>query len=199
MLVSIYLFCLVLGGILVGASALLGGHDADVGGDADVGELGAGLELGDGDAGDAGFDKDIGGFDGASLLWIFKSFRFWSFFSAFFGLTGLTLHVLELAPALVVLGISLALGFAIGGGASYVLRWLTTAEVGVTASEQSLIGKTGRILVEVKKGQPGKIRVMVQAEQRDFVALTDGNGFAIGDEAEIIELRGDKVLVDTLN
>jgi hypothetical protein len=82
MLIYLYLFGLIVGGVLLGSSLLLGGHgeaevdaelDAEVGGDAEVhvDDHGSGIEVG----------ADL-------VLWRFRSLRFWTFFLAFFGLSG---------------------------------------------------------------------------------------------------------------
>ena len=97
LLIYAYIFALVLGGVLLGASFLLGGdHDADgdvdMDADADVdADVDADADI-DGDA-DGGHDGhgDVAGFFG-----VLGSLRFWTFFTAFFGLTGLVHQTYDL-------------------------------------------------------------------------------------------------------
>src|SRR5436190_17778919 len=78
----VYLITLIVGGALLALSLVLGGHgDADAhGGDADAHGGDAHAGSADGDHGSA-LDAFTGWFPITSL-------RFWTFFSAFFGLTG---------------------------------------------------------------------------------------------------------------
>ena len=88
MLVYVYLFSFALGGILLLASILLGDKDtgqADVDADADASA--------DAGAPHQGLDHGVPGSHGglAGVFTAFLSMRFWMFFVAFFGLTGLVL------------------------------------------------------------------------------------------------------------
>lgn len=200
MLVYLYLFALIVGGVLLGASILLGG-DHDAGADAD-GDLHLDTDLGadaDADA-DAGSDADaghelthgdaVGGHGSADFfLWSFRSIRFWTFFLAFFGLTGLALTWLGLVESQ-WLGLALAVGMGglTGLGAAAVLRALGTDQSATVASSADYVGKTARVVVPVRKGGVGKVRIQLRGTTVDVLATTDEEEFSSRDEALIIEM-----------
>lgn len=171
MLVTVYVFALVLGAVLLGASILLGGQD------------------GDAEGGDAIVSPVEGGFD---VFWAFRSFRFWTFFLAFFGLTGLVLDGLGLLEnSLLALGLSLGLGAGAGFLAAFVLRWLGRDTTGSAAESLEYVGKSVRVLVPVRKGSVGKVRLELRGQVVDVLATTDEEeAIGVRDEAVIIEMEG---------
>jgi membrane protein implicated in regulation of membrane protease activity len=185
MLIYAYLFALILGGVLLAASILLGGHgdsDADVDADAD-----------------AGLDKDLpvlsgheGDISGVDAFWAFRSIRFWTFFLAFFGLTGLVLDGLglvgsSLVTALVATGMGAGSGFVAAG----LLRWLGRDESGHIASSSDYIGRTVKVLLPVPKHGVGKVRLELRGSSVDVLATTDEEGpITPEEEAIIIEMDG---------
>lgn len=234
MLIYAYLFALVVGGVLLGASVLLGGHDdaSDLSGDADGelgldahadldldahGELGldvdadGGLEVdadGDLEAEQAGTAHDVGADHGASaghdvglgadfLLSSLASIRFWTFFLAFFGLTGLSLSGLGLVESSgVVLALAIAVGLTSGYGISGVIRWLSRDTSGVAPSSRDYVGKTVRVVVPVSPGGTGKVRLELKGQLVDVLAVADeGDSFASKEEAMIIEMDGTRARI----
>ncbi|MEM1414869.1 MAG: NfeD family protein [Myxococcota bacterium] len=195
MLTYAYLASLVFGGVLIGASILLGGHDdadLDADGDADFDADGDVDVDGDFDAdGDAGGDKggiDVG--DGASLFIFLKSLRFWTFFLAFFGLTGLILDgggIVE-SEAL-AFALALVMGVFSGVGTTSAIRALARDESGSAAHGGDYIGRTGKIIVPVKPGGVGRVRVEVKGQLVDVLATSDEE-LANAEEAMIIEMDG---------
>lgn len=218
----LYVFALVVGGVLLGASMFLGGDgdgdghpdggfadaDADVdleAGDADVGhDLGghdhADHALGHGHHGDAhhpGVDAAGAGDALGFLLWSFGSLRFWTFFLAFFGLTGLALDGLGLVPAGVV-GPSLAVGtgLLVAWSALFVLRRLSTGSSSSHATARDYVGKTARVLVPVAPEGVGKVRVRIGGQDVDLLATTDDPaGFRSSEEALVIEVDGTRARI----
>lgn len=198
MLIYAYLFALILGGVLLTASILLGGHgEGDAGADVDA----------DADADPGGHDHlpvladhpgDISGFD---AFWALRSLRFWTFFLAFFGLTGLVLDGLglvdsALVSALVALGMGAGTGFVAAG----LLRWLGRDESGAIASSGDYVGKTARVLVPVRKGGVGKVRLELRGSSVDVLATTDEEpGFAAQERALIIEMDGSRARLARLD
>lgn len=197
---TIYAICLVVGGILVLSSIFLGG-----GADADASfELEAGVDADfdadvdidiDADA-DAdihtGIDKDFGDVD--TGIWLpFLSMRFWIFGSAFFGLTGVTLTLLE-GPLgvgwLIALVTSITTGLLAGTGSAYLFRVLQKQEVNSMIKPRLLVGQTARVSLPVSTEGKGKIHLMIGDERIDMIASTDdADGFARGDECFIIEIK----------
>lgn len=188
LLFKVYIFGLVLGGVLLIASMMGGDHDsdagdADFGGDADA-DADAG---GDVDAGDDGpAHGDLGG-----IAALFLSLRFWSFFAAFFGLTGAVLDGFELTGSqTLTLGLSVGMGLFTGLGAAYTIRALTRGEVGTVAGASDYIGQTGRVLLPVGGEGPGKVRLELQGTTVDVLAVTDDDEpLAVGDTALVVEMR----------
>lgn len=190
MLIYAYVFALVLGSVLLGASFLLGkDHDSDHGVDGHA-DVDADHDL-DGHAG-AGHDThgDIGGFFG-----VLGSMRFWTFFAAFFGLTGIVLDGLDLAVPMVALGLAIAVGFGTGWTAVTLIRRLSANDTGVAATVDDYVGKSGEVLIAIAPGRIGKLRIELKGTTVDVLAESDEQSIARGDEALIVEMREAKAVV----
>ncbi len=200
MLVYLYLFALIVGGVLLGASILLGGDHGDADADADV-DVDADADV------DAHADvhvdhshgsMDVGGHGTADFfLWTFRSIRFWTFFLAFFGLTGLALTWLGLIESpLVGLALSLGMGGVTGLAAAAVLRRLSSDESGSVASANDYVGKTARVVVPVTKGGVGKVRLQLRGTTVDVLATTDDDeSYSSREEVLIIEMDGTRARI----
>lgn len=180
-LLPFYVGGLIVGGGLLGASMLLGGHghdaDADLDADADA-------DL----SGDHDHDHDHGS-DLAHAVWLpILSLRFWTFFSAFFGLTGTLLDGLGLAPPYTALGVALGMGFLCGYTTSALIRSLKSKQVdsGIDP-ERDYVGKSGDVLLDVAPGDPGVVRLHVKGVLVDLDAMVDPDGPRLR--------RGEKVIV----
>jgi len=215
MLIYFYLFAVIVGGVLLGASILLGGdHDSDADADLD-GHADFDADV-DADADlaadhDAGLDHDAdhvahgdmdvahGGLD--YFLWSFRSVRFWTFFLAFFGLTGLALDGLGLIDSWpVALGLAIAMGTLSGLGATAAIRALASDTSGSVASSSDYVGKTVRVIVPVEKDGMGKVRVQLKGNTVDVLATTDEiKSFASREEAMIIEMDGTRARIARVN
>jgi membrane protein implicated in regulation of membrane protease activity len=172
-----YLFALIAGGILLGASIVLGGgsHDAD-------------LAAPDG-AGHAGAEDHAPGSFGALAMLV--SLRFWTFFLAFFGLTGLVLTLFELAPVLVTALAAVVMGLGSGLAASLIVRQLSSRESNSASTSADYIGKTALVMVPISKGQLGKIRLTLKGSMVDVLAGTDEElVFETKEEVLIVEMDG---------
>lgn len=199
MLTYLYLFALVLGGVLLGASILLGGDHGDAGADAGV-DVDADVDAdagGDAHAGGHG-TMDVGGHGTPDFfLWTFRSIRFWTFFLAFFGLTGIALTWLGLVEsALVGLALSVGMGLGTGFAAAAILRRLAADASGAVATSSDYVGKTARVVVPVRKGGVGKVRIQLRGTTVDVLATTDEEeDFGLRDEAMIIEMDGTRARI----
>ena len=197
MFIYAYVFALVLGSILLGSSFLLGGdHDADADFDADVD---ADMDFdADGDVdldGDA--DHDTHG-DVAGIFGVLGSVRFWTFFSAFFGLTGLVLDGLDLAAPVVALVLAIGVGFVTGWTAVTLIRRLSANDTGVAAGVSDYVGKTGELLLKTGPGRLGKIRIELKGTTVDVLAQSEED-LAKGDQALIVEMHDNKAVVVKLD
>lgn len=199
LLIYIYLASLIIGGVLLGASILLGGHDdadMDVDGDADL-DLDA-----DGDLeAEGGLDKDVdagGHGDLSGILFSFLSLRFWTFFLAFFGLTGLVLGGFDLVSS-PWLGLALALGMGLGTGfgAMAIIRRLQTDTAGHAVRSSDYVGKTARVVVPFEgESGVGKVRVDIRGNTVDLLASgLESDGYGSKDEVLIVEMEGSRARV----
>jgi membrane protein implicated in regulation of membrane protease activity len=176
---TIYLGALLFGGVLIAASALGIGHDAHIG-DGGGGDVHAGV----GDGHDQGH--------GSNWLALF-GIRFWSFGTAFFGLTGLVLRGLGFSALAPFLGT--AVGVAAGLGASATFRALSREVVGQVPAAEALVGREGRLLLPVASAQRGKVRIAAPGGgDVDFVAESD-EALDAGSAVLIVEVKGNVVVV----
>lgn len=176
-MIYLYLFSLVVGGGLLGVSIVLGGHDA-------------GHEVHAGDAlAPAGQEGPLGGAE-SYLAWL-VSVRFWTFFVAFFGLTGLVFDGLGLSSGWVTLIVAITTGSIAGGGAMFVLRKLTKDETNSAVNTRDYVGRTGRVLVGFAAGGVGKVRVEVKGSSIDLLAEPeDDRTYSPEDEVIVVEMSG---------
>ncbi|MCS6798636.1 MAG: hypothetical protein NZ898_08900 [Myxococcota bacterium] len=179
-MLHVYLFALIFGGVLVGASALLGGKDGS----------------GDGGGHAGGYGKDMGpleaGGGAAAVLGALRSLRFWTFALAFFGASGLLLDGLDLAGELLSALVAIAMGLGSGALAAWVMRKVGGDALGAPPSSVDFVGRTGRVLVPVEKGRVGKVRVELQGKTVDVLATTEEDrAFDAREEAIIIEMGED--------
>lgn len=181
-MVVVYVGSLLFGGVLIAASFFGAGHDADV----HVGDTGHG--------GGDGHDQS----QASAWLSLF-GLRFWSFAAAFFGLTGLILHLIG-GPALAVAAplISGGVGIAAGLGASMAFRALARDTIGQVKGASALVGREGRLLLPVARGQRGKVRLSVPGSGHlDLLAESDDvTGLDAGAEVLIVEIRGNIAMVE---
>lgn len=186
-LIYLYVFSLVLGGVLLGASMLLGGGE----GQAADGQGTEGAAIADGHDAPGGFE---------SFMVAFLSMRFWTFFLAFFGLTGVVLDGLGLVSSSFIAALlSLAMGLGTGLGALWVMRRVRADESNSAATAADYVGKTGRVLVGFGPGQAGKVRVDVRGSTMDLLAVPiDGATFELKEEVIVVEMEGTRAKVARL-
>jgi len=182
MLVYVYLFLLAFGAVLLAASVVAGGHDhggSDLHGHADS----DGASSHD----DGGHGSDATGIPSplAGLL----SLRFWTFFAAFFGLTGAVFDGLDLVEgATLPFVLALGVGIAAGSVTMRVLGALQRSRSGAIPTAQDYVGKVGRVLVALAPGELGKLRLEIGGTTVDVLAKTDEPKLVIGDQALVIDM-----------
>ncbi len=199
MLTYLYLFSVIVGGILLAASILLGSKDveADAHVDADV-DADA-----DADA-DGALDKDLGAHgDAAGFLYLFLSLRFWIFFLAFFGLTGIVMDVAGLVShELIGLALAIGMGFLVGTGATSAIRMLSKERSGEAVESKDYVGKTARVLVPFEGERVGKVRVEIGGRSVDLLATAveeDAERYGGKEEVLIVEMDGSRARVARLD
>ena len=178
-MMAAYLITLIVGGVLVAISLVAGGDgdgDADGGGHGDA----------DGDAhGDAHADQ--GGALDAALGWLpLGSLRFWTFFAAFFGLTGTALSLLPGSGSIVTAVAAVAIGYGAGVALTRIVRRMQQTSSDSSLAAADLIGATAHVLLPVAPGRAGKVRLYLKDRAVDVLAETQ-------EEAELP--AGEKALV----
>jgi uncharacterized membrane protein len=107
---------------------------------------------------------------GKRKLWLpITSFRFWTFGSAFFGLTGTLLTALTGVPGLVVAALSTAMGTGVGTLSAALVRWLRKP-VGETARLRDYNGTSGVTVLALAEGGLTRVRLRLQGREREILA-----------------------------
>lgn len=174
-MLGLYLGALAFGGVLVGASVIFGGdHGGD--GDGGLGATEGDLDLGDGaDAGPA--HADGGDFVHAQApstdwLWLpFLSLRFWSFAAASFGAVGALLSAAGFSDA-VAAPVAAVTGVGIGWSASTFFLRLQRDTVSGATSLERFVGEQARVVLAVRAGGVGTIRLQTAAGDVEVPATT---------------------------
>ena len=183
----VYLITLIVGGGLLAVTLLLGGH-----GDAH-GHVG-----GDGHGGVDAHGDQAGAAD-ALLGWMpVTSLRFWTFFAAFFGLTGTLLTTwvgTGFAPALAM---SIGAGYLSGIAMDRTMRVLRRTDADSWVGERDLVGAAVEVLIPVASGKTGKVRAQLKGRVVDLMAETsDPAGIGTGQRAMVLSMRDDGHVVIT--
>lgn len=189
-----YVVCSVVGLALILLSAF-SGHQ-DLGGDGDV-------QL-DSDAGGVDVDHDLGvdhsdltGHAAEAGAWLpFLSLRFWTYLCAGFGATGLLLSFFTRTSSGTVFVLSVVTGLVCGLMVAYVYRALQVSNTDSMTREKDVLGCHAKVLVAIRKDQPGRVRCCVKGDWVDFVALSnDGSELQAGEDAVIVALENGKAMV----
>jgi len=171
-MLTLYIFCAVIGGGLILLSAFGGGdheHGADADHDISVHDMAHDFDAG---GVDAGHVVDHGDHEaGSDGPWIpFFSLRFWTYFIGIFGATGLLLSLLANSPEPFTGLLSAGTGFISGIVAASLVRWISKNEADSTARDSDLLGLRARVTVPISDEQIGRIRTTVKGELLDILA-----------------------------
>jgi membrane protein implicated in regulation of membrane protease activity len=129
--------------------------------------------------------------------WIpFLSFRFWTYGLAAFGLVGLALTFLakvgEPLTAMLAGGTGLLSGF----GAALAMRMLSKNDFDSSVRPNDMISQDGLVVVAIRPGQIGRIRLKVKGEILEVLAVSDEvQAIEAGSNAVVVAMSGDKVKV----
>jgi hypothetical protein len=214
-MLPLYIGSLIFGGVLIGSS-LMGGGDGDHGGGHDGGGHGGGDGHGHGGGHDPGGGHDLSadaehgpaavlhpspgsalarGRHRSARLPIF-SLGFWSFTTAFFGLTGLALTLAGGLGALIPV-VAAVVGVSSGLVSTRVISRLTGNAVGLLSDAGSHVGREGRLLLPVGPGRRGKIRLSIGGVSTDLIAETEADVvLPAGAIALVVGLRDNVALVE---
>lgn len=187
---SAYFFCLIIGGAFVALSAFAGLDGVDF---------------------DQDFEPDLEVVDRPSKngntlfnsqrrrkFWLpLFSFKFWTFGSCFFGLTGILLSYLSptLSPTITAI-ISIVVGILCGTIMAWVLHTLKHNQVDSLVRSADLVGLSGTVEIPFDKNSKGKIRVNVKESMVEFMAFTEESWeFTRGEKAFIVGVENNRVWV----
>lgn len=189
-MLAIYIVAAIVGGGLLLASALTGGHghdaDHDFSHDHDVASH------------DASTDHDASHEAGTDwAMWLpFLSLRFWTYALATFGLIGWSSEALTTTPSPTILMVSIIAGVVIGSAVATVMRYLMRANFDSAARSADLLGVTGKVTVPVQSAAEGKVRLTVKGDTIDFLALSnDDRSFPSGEEVVVVAVENDRLRV----
>ena len=193
-----YLVALMVGGFFVGMSALSGGgdhfdHDADIDADFDADvdmDIDADADI-DADM-DADVDGDIdAGVELGDISWYmpFLSFKFWTFGSLTFGLTGVALSLLGKGEPITAI-LSGSLGLASGYSTSYIIKKLRLLSAQEQITMRDYRGKIAKVMVPFKFGETGKVEITIKDSKVVMLAKTEdeSSDFNINDQCIVVEV-----------
>lgn len=187
MFLGLYAFSLIVGGVFVLLSVFSGAGDADAGADMDHEfELDADHDC------DMHFDGDGAGHDIETFgrrYNPFKSFKFYTFSMAFFGLTGVIFTLFKLlGNPLATFGLSGVMGLSAGLAVSYILHIANQSEGGKGIGENDYQGAIGRVILPIQEGQRGKIRMQIKGRTVDILAVGEDGDVVLDFNSECIVL-----------
>jgi membrane protein implicated in regulation of membrane protease activity len=154
--------------------AVIGGHDGGID------------HAGDAHFGDA--HADAGHFHAADWL-PFLSTRFWIFFLAGFGMAGSLLTLLHASHEPFTAMWSALTGLLAGIPAAVLMRRLS--KLSAKAQAPRIVGAEAEVLVPIREGQIGKIRIRLEDSEMETPALAEGGGsYAKGEEVIVVGIEG---------
>ncbi|MBE9101710.1 NfeD family protein [Vacuolonema iberomarrocanum] len=188
---TVYWLCFAVGGVFVFLAAVGGLDGADIA-DPDV-DLGMEVEV------DEEADLELVDPGDAAqrrrrvrpprprfpLLSLLASFKFWTFGSCFFGLTGLVLTWMGVSPLMVAIA-AVSMGVFCGISIAWTLRSLRRRQVNSLVRTNDLAGLAGVVEIPLSLDSRGKVRLNVKGSMVDFIAYTN--------EERVLE-AGDRVFV----
>ncbi len=183
-----YLFGMILGGVMLGASLIGGGHhglDHDAGGDGGDGDVAGGHDASAGETNEA-----------VAFALRMVSIRALTYLLAFGGVTGLLLRTVAHTSEPLTALVSLAVGAVAGAFAQTLFRRAARSGAGGTVTNADLVGRSGDVVVPFARGQTGKVRVHVKGSDVDLLAITDDSRpIEAREEVLVVEMREGSALV----
>ncbi len=169
-MLGIYVLTAIIGLPLIGYALFAGDGEADFG---DTGELG--LELGGG--------------AGSIVAWL--SLGTLSFFSGFFGLTGLVATAVGSGAVATFLG-ALFVGLVAAGSHRLLLNWIRASSSSSHVGDEDLTGRAARVVLPIEDGRRGRIALEVGEQQHYLTAeLTEGEQpVSVNDNVVIVSMSG---------
>jgi hypothetical protein len=184
-MLTIYLACLMFGGVLLAVSILAGAYGEM---DHAVGDV------------DHAMDVDAHGFDlhasshgeGLTAAIKFLSFRNIVFFLAFFGLTGTVLTWIRI-PSLITPFFAVGMGWFAAAFGQKIMTYLKKTESGAEINLQDLEGLRALVVINVAKNRRGKISVVANDRRLQLLAVVadeeSKDEFKYGESVTIVKIE----------
>jgi len=167
--------------------------------------VGGGLVLmtlfsGHGDAGhEVSADHDVSGDHDIAHgdVWLpFLSLRFWTYFLMVFGLTGISLTTIARSVEPVAALLSAGTGLGVGLVVSFLLHWAKRMQADNATRSQDFLGREATVIVPIRPGLEGKVRVEVKGETIELLALPyEEREIAREENVVIVSLENDRARV----
>lgn len=176
-MLPIYLFCAIVGGVLMLLSFFSGDLDGD-----GIPDLDGSPDL---DTDSTSFLSDLP----------FLSLRFWVYGGGMFGLTGLILTFTG-KPFLTTLIGALLTGVITGWSIAWIFQQLKHRAPNSLITPDDLIGATGTIELPCDPTQPGKVRLTLKGQQVEYPARTRNlTPLPLGETIIVVDVQGQWVEV----
>jgi membrane protein implicated in regulation of membrane protease activity len=177
-MLTLYILCLVIGGVFVALAAIAGLDGVDF---------------------DTDFDTDIALNDQSKrkLKLPFLSLRFWTFGGCFFGLTGVILSLLAptLSPFWIAI-IAIIMGGVCGTAIVWALRALQYQQADSLVRSEDLLGLSGVVELPFDCYSRGKVTIALRGSTVEMMAMTtDESTFNPGDKVFVVGRENNKVWV----
>jgi membrane protein implicated in regulation of membrane protease activity len=199
-MLTAYWFTLGFGGVFLLVTVFLG-HDSDTDGH-DFGSV----DTVDGNitTGDVGHLHGTHGTMGDAthppvmdVFFFLLSLRFWAFFTAFFGLTGVGGSYL-VDGWISTLVMAILMGLIAGFSASYLFKYLSRGNVSSDVNLQEAVGQRALITVPLGPGDPGKAKLVIKGQIIELKAICEAAECPIGAQVTITEFRNNTFTVAPL-
>jgi hypothetical protein len=113
-----------------------------------------------------------------------------------FGILGLLLANFSDVPEPARATTSVATGLGVGLLVAYLMRVAPRLEVDSSAKTEDFLGAIGRVVVAIRPGQEGKIRLNLKGDIIELLALPSNNeSLEIGSDAIVVALENDRARV----
>jgi hypothetical protein len=99
------------------------------------------------------------------------SFKFWTFFLAYFGLTGVVFEAFGLMEStLGIFGLSVGLGLFAGLFSSYLMHLVDRDDVSAGVTAHDYVGSSAKVTLPLSGRERGKVRMMVKGKMIEMPA-----------------------------
>lgn len=203
-MLTLFLVCLIIGGGLLAFSLLSGTHDSNTIEHSGELQLETDADLHPEITPEHSFSAEHSVESSPEKIDAIETVKFFSlrnfiYFLTFFGLTG---TILTLANINSILSLITSIGI---GGLSYffgykLMKYFKSSETGEIVNIYNLVGRTGRVELDIKNDKKGKIVVNVGGRLVELVAVrsesSEQTEFRAGEQILITEIQDNIAIVD---